>query len=39
MPKDISDDEFVERIGYRETRNYIKRVLRNYYVYQDMYGS
>jgi soluble lytic murein transglycosylase len=30
-------DEFVESISYRETRNYVKLVLRNYRMYQRLY--
>ncbi|MDP6559077.1 MAG: transglycosylase SLT domain-containing protein, partial [Candidatus Binatia bacterium] len=31
------EEEFVERIPYRETRNYVKLVLRNYLVYKNLY--
>ena len=31
-------DEFVERISYRETRDYVKAVLRNYRAYRALYG-
>ncbi|MCP5467753.1 MAG: tetratricopeptide repeat protein [Deltaproteobacteria bacterium] len=30
-------DEFVEEIPYRETHNYVKKVLKSYYIYQIMY--
>ncbi len=30
-------DEFVEHISYRETRNYVKKVLRNYRTYRRLY--
>lgn len=30
-------DEFVEDIPYRETRNYVKLVLRNFEIYRDIY--
>lgn len=30
-------DEFIESISYRETRNYVKLVLRNYRMYQRLY--
>ena len=30
-------DEFIEHIPYMETRNYVKKVLRNYEVYQLLY--
>lgn len=36
---DAPDDEFVETITYAETRNYVKRVLRNYNVYRNLYGK
>ena len=32
-------DEFVERISYRETRDYVKAVLRNYRTYLLLYGD
>jgi soluble lytic murein transglycosylase len=31
------DDEFVERIGFRETRDYVRRVLANRRVYRALY--
>ena len=35
--KDYGDDYiFIELIPYRETRKYVKKVLYNYYVYQDL---
>ena len=33
------DVEFVERISYRETRRYVKAVLRNYHAYRTLYGE
>ena len=33
------DPEFIERISYGETRRYVKAVLRNYHVYQTLYGE
>lgn len=30
-------DEFIEHIPFLETRNYVKKVLRNYYIYQVLY--
>ena len=33
------DVEFVERISYRETRKYVKAVLRNYHAYRKLYGA
>ncbi len=32
-------DEYVESITYRETRDYVKKVMANYRVYQRMYGA
>jgi len=32
-------DEFIERIPYSETRNYVKKVLRSYDVYERLYGQ
>ena len=32
------DDEFVELISFRETRDYVKRVLRNYETYRRLYA-
>ncbi|HZP43010.1 MAG TPA: transglycosylase SLT domain-containing protein [Candidatus Binatia bacterium] len=32
-------DEFVELISYRETRDYVKAVLRNYRVYRQLYAA
>ena len=36
---DLSSDEFVESITYRETRDYVKRVVANYCAYQQQYGG
>lgn len=33
------EDEFIERIPYRETRLYVKLVLRNYRVYRKIYDN
>jgi soluble lytic murein transglycosylase len=33
------EEEFIERITYRETRLYVKLVLRNYRIYKELYGS
>jgi soluble lytic murein transglycosylase len=30
-------DEFIEHIPYMETRNYVKKVIRNFFVYQTLY--
>jgi soluble lytic murein transglycosylase len=35
----LEPDEFVESITYRETRDYVKRVLGNYRRYQQEYGA
>ncbi|MBU2512459.1 lytic transglycosylase domain-containing protein [bacterium] len=32
-------DEFLESITFDETQNYIRRVMRSYYLYQDLYGQ
>ena len=32
-------DEFVDHIPFVETRNYVKKVLRNLYVYNELYGK
>ncbi|MBI3247292.1 MAG: transglycosylase SLT domain-containing protein [Deltaproteobacteria bacterium] len=36
---DVAPDEFVESISYRETRNYVKLVMRNYRMYRRLYGE
>ena len=38
MP-DAPDDLFIEGIDYKETRSYVKRVLRNYFIYRKLYGQ
>ena len=35
----LEPDEFVESISYRETRDYIKRVVTNYRTYQQLYAE
>ncbi len=35
---DAPPDEFVENISFRETRDYVKRVLSNYQHYRSLYG-
>jgi soluble lytic murein transglycosylase len=35
----LEADEFVESISFRETRNYVKLVLRNYRAYRRLYGE
>ena len=35
----LDDDEFIEQISYRETRNYVKKILRNYRNYRRLYGD
>lgn len=32
-------DEFIESIPYPETRNYVKKVIRNYRIYQTLYSD
>jgi soluble lytic murein transglycosylase-like protein len=32
-------DEFIEEIPYRETRNYVRRVLGHWAVYAALYGG
>jgi len=34
--KDI--DEFIEEITYKETRKYVKKVLKSYWQYRTVYG-
>lgn len=36
---DLEPDEFVESISFRETRNYVKFVMRNYRTYRRLYGN
>ena len=36
---DLADDEFVESITYRETRDYVKKVVANYRAYQQQYAA
>lgn len=38
MP-DAPDDVFIEGIDFRETRGYVKKVLRNYLAYRRIYGG
>jgi len=33
----LDEDEFIENITFLETKEYIKRVLGNYYFYQMLY--
>lgn len=35
----LDEDEFIEQISYRETRNYVKKILRNYRNYRRLYGE
>lgn len=35
----LDKDEFVEEIPFRETRNYIRRILRSYGAYRAIYGN
>lgn len=32
-------DEFIEEIPYRETRGYVKQVVADYFIYQQLYGE
>jgi len=32
-------DEFTERVPFKETKNYIKKVMRNMFVYSSLYGT
>ncbi|HLB25280.1 MAG TPA: transglycosylase SLT domain-containing protein [Nitrospirota bacterium] len=36
---DVPDDALIESIEFRETRGYVKKVLRNYFVYKRLYGQ
>jgi soluble lytic murein transglycosylase len=33
----LSGDEFIEHIPFTETRNYVKKVMSNYYIYSKLY--
>jgi len=35
----MDEEEFIERIPYRETRYYVKLVLRNYWIYKELYDG
>ncbi len=35
----LDKDEFIEEIPFRETRNYIRRILRSYGAYKAIYGN
>ncbi|MEQ9620062.1 MAG: transglycosylase SLT domain-containing protein [Deltaproteobacteria bacterium] len=35
----LEKDEFIEEIPFRETRNYIRRILRSYGAYKAIYGN
>ncbi len=35
---DMPDDYFIENIDYAETRGYVKKVLRNYFMYKKLYS-
>jgi soluble lytic murein transglycosylase-like protein len=35
----LEQDEFIEQISYRETRNYVKKILRNHRNYLRLYGE
>jgi soluble lytic murein transglycosylase len=36
---DLDMDEFIEHIPFLETRNYVKKVISNFYVYNQLYNS
>ncbi|MHB8173780.1 MAG: lytic transglycosylase domain-containing protein, partial [Nitrospirota bacterium] len=36
---DMPDDYFIENIDYPETRGYVKKVLRNYFMYKKLYSK
>lgn len=36
---ELDVDEFIEHIPFLETRNYVKRVVSNFYVYNQLYNS
>jgi soluble lytic murein transglycosylase len=36
---DVAQDEFTERIPFNETRKYVKKVMRNMYVYSSLYDE
>lgn len=35
----LDADEFIEHIPYIETRNYVKKILRNYFIYETLYAK
>ena len=35
----LEKDEFIEEVPFRETRNYIRRILRSYGAYKAIYGD
>ena len=39
LDRKLTPDEFVESITYRETRDYVKKVMGNYRRYQQLYGE
>jgi soluble lytic murein transglycosylase len=36
---DLDMDEFIEHIPFMETRNYVKKVVSNFYIYNHLYGT
>lgn len=36
--KDLPQDEFTERVPFNETQKYIKKVMRNMFIYSSLYG-
>ncbi len=35
----LETDEFIEHIPFLETRNYVKKVIANSYIYSELYNS
>ena len=35
----LDRDKFIEQIPFKETRDYVKKVLKYYYIYQDLYNT
>ena len=35
----LDRDKFIEQIPFKETRDYVKKVLKYYYIYQDLYSN
>ena len=39
MDLDRQFDEFIEKIPFNETRNYVKKVMASYWMYKNIYPS